>query len=192
MITVRLAFYSPKRLLFLVAAFVLLSSISCFAGPLLLSVQSTPYDNQMSRIRPVLQKTPGPSEVRVSLNLVNRWIGDLRSVPYGFSRVWQTPAEVHRSPIADCKGKSVALYEKMQSHGITNVRLVIGRRTPRSRSTHAWLEWSTANGAYVLDPTINSMAHRVDQIGGRSYLPLYAYAGNRKYRAVSSTLVAQN
>jgi predicted transglutaminase-like cysteine proteinase len=192
MITVSLAPTSFKRVILLATAIGFLSSISCFAKPLLLTVHSTPYDNQMGRIRPILQKTSRSSDMQVSLNLVNRWIGDLRSIPYGFSQIWKTPAELEKSPIADCKGKSVALYEKMQLHGATNVRLIIGKRTPSSRSTHAWLEWSTTSGAYVLDPTINWMAYKVDQIGGRAYVPLYAYAGSRKYRAVSSTLVAQN
>ena len=60
---------------------------------------------------------------------------------------------------------------------------MIGRRTSTSRKTHAWLEWSTESGTYVLDPTINWAACRADQVGRHNYLPLYAYAGTRKYRA---------
>jgi hypothetical protein len=57
--------------------------------------------------------------------------------------------------------------------------------------THAWLEWHTANGDYVLDPTFNYTATRSEKIGRRSYVPLYAYAGNAKFRAATN-LVAQN
>ena len=37
------------------------------------------------------------------------------------------------------------------------------------------------------------MATRSEQIGRNSYVPLYAYAGNQKFRAASTeTLVANN
>ena len=165
--------------------------VSCFAGPLLLSVKSTPYDHQMTRIRPVLQTT-ARTQREISLNVVNHWIGDLRAIPYGFSQEWKTPSEVEMAPVADCKGKAVALYEKMQASGATHVRLVIGMRTSASHQTHTWLVWETSNGSYVLDPTINWMARREEQGGNCSYIPLYAYAGSRKYRATTATLLAKN
>ena len=127
----------------------------------------------------------------VSLNIVNKWMGDLRSIPYGFTAMWKTPAEAQSGAPADCKAKAVALYEKMQANGATNVRLVIGKRTSTSRKTHAWLAWETQNGSYVLDPTFNWTACTAAQAGKRNYQPLYAYAGSKKFRA-ASTLVAQN
>lgn len=175
--------------LFVVAYFSLTSG---FAASLLLPVKSTPYDNQMNRIRPILQESDRTSKSDLSLAIINHWIENLRSIPYGFSQVWKTPAEVETSPKADCKGKAVALYERMKAHGATNVRLVIGRRAPTSRSTHTWVEWSTPNGTYLLDPTINWVAYKADKFGDKSYVPLYAYAGNQKYRAASTALVAQN
>ena len=104
---------------------------------------------------------------------------------------WKTPAEAQSGAPADCKAKAVALYEKMQANGATNVRLVIGKRTSTSRQTHAWLAWDTQNGSYVLDPTFNWTACSTAQVGKRNYQPLYAYAGNKKFRA-ASTLIAQN
>ena len=53
------------------------------------------------------------------MTLVNHWIQNLREIPYGFSPVWKTPDEVESAPVADCKGKAVALYEKMHAHGAT-------------------------------------------------------------------------
>ena len=119
-------------------------------------------------------------------------MGDLRSIPYGFSAEWKTPAEVQSGPVADCKGKAVALYEKMQLCGARNIRLVIGKRTSTSRKTHAWLEWTTDGDTYVLDPTINWAACRANGLGPRAYIPLYAYAGAHKYRATAATLYAKN
>ncbi len=175
------------------AAVVCLSTASCFAASVFLSVQNTPYDRQMIRIRPILLANVGKATGRdVSLTTVNRWIEDLRDIPYGYHTEWRTPVEVQSRQPADCKGKAVALYQLMEARGAKNLRLVIGRRAPSSRVTHAWLEWETDEGSYVLDPTFNWMACRSEQISERSYVPLYAYAGERKFRATSTTLYARN
>jgi hypothetical protein len=192
MITVSLQPLSPRKALALLLLLIGLFSASCFANPVFLSVESTPYDRQMSRIQPVLFTRATTDKDNVTLTLVNHWIQDLRSIPYGFSSEWKTPTEVESGAFADCKGKAVALYQKMCASGAHNVRLVIGRRTSRSRKTHAWLEWTTDSGNYVLDPTINWSAYAAAEVGERSYIPLYVYAGSRKYRAAVGALVAKN
>jgi len=192
MITVSIAPYAPRKVFLFLAAIISLASASCFAGSPFLSVPTTPYDHQMSRIRPVLTAKAGAGNGDVSLILVNHWIGDLRAIPYGFSMEWKTPAEVQSGDVADCKGKAVALYNQMHSRGAENLRLVIGKRTSMSRKTHAWLEWSTNGSTYVLDPTINWSASRADRLGRGSYIPLYAYSGSQKYRAATSTMLARN
>src|SRR5438552_15803749 len=74
-----------------------------------------------------------------------------------------------------------------------SIALVIGKRLPTSRKTHAWLEWSTAAGTYILDPTINWSACRAERFGRWSYVPFYAYAGGQKFRATTtSALYAGN
>src|SRR6202795_2436803 len=102
----------------------------------------------MARIRRVLTAPRRTSTHHVSLDIVNRWMGDLRSIPYGFTAMWKTPAEAQSGAPADCKAKAMALYEKMQENGATNVCLVIGKRTFSSRQTHAWLAWDTQEGSY--------------------------------------------
>lgn len=176
----------------LLAALLLsVAASSSFADALFFTVNATPYDRQMTRIRPFLTASSRPSANQVSLTVVNQWMADLRSIPYGFTTFWKTPAEAQSGAPADCKAKAVALYEKMQASGATNVRLVIGKRTSMSRQTHAWLAWETPSGSYVLDPTFNWAACTSAQVGRRNYQPLYAYAGNKKFRAASN-LVAQN
>jgi predicted transglutaminase-like cysteine proteinase len=184
--------FNAKKIFLLVAGLICLTSASCFADSVFLNVPSTPYDRQMARIQPVLFSKTSASKQNLSLALVNHWIQDLRGIPYGFTPEWKTPAEVETAPVADCKGKAVALYQKMHSYGAQNVRLVIGKRARTSRKTHAWLEWNTETGTYVLDPTINWTAYRADEVGNGAYLPLYAYAGARKYRAATVTLLAKN
>ena len=180
-----------KKTLLLSALFLGLVSSSALADALLFTVDSTPYDRQMSRIRPVLTAPANTSGSQVSMTIVNQWMADLRSIPYGFTMFWKTPAEAQSGAPADCKAKAVALYEKMRANGVTNVRLVIGKRTTTSRQTHAWLVWDTEGGSYVLDPTFNWAACTAAQVGKRNYQALYAYAGNKKFRAASA-LVAQN
>ena len=192
MIFISLNPFVLKRVFLVLLALVGFSCVSGYSEQLLLTVKSTPYDRQMSRIQPMLVSNDHSNHGKVSLRMVNQWIGDLRSIPYGFTAVWKTPAETQSGKPADCKAKAVALYERMTEHGATDVRLVIGRRTSTSRSTHAWVEWETDNGNYVLDPTINWLAYRSGDLDSRAYVPYYAFAGNRKYRAAQSTLVAQN
>lgn len=192
MITISIAPYRFRKMFLFLVFIASIISISCFASSSFMTVTNTPYDHQMGRIRPVLC-SKAASHGTVSISLVNHWIQDLRAIPYGFSMEWKTPAEVESGQAADCKGKAVALYELMQLHGADNVRLVIGRRSWMSHKTHAWLEWTTDNRTYVLDPTINWSAERAEQVGRSSYIPLYAYSGSRKYRAAASTtLVAAN
>jgi predicted transglutaminase-like cysteine proteinase len=193
MILISIRPFDVKKIAGLVAAMICLSTVSGFAQSLLLSVPSTPYDHQMARIQPVLFSKPAAHNSNVSLTVVNQWIQDLRGIPYGFSSEWKLPSEVEHASTADCKGKAVALYERMHENGATNVRLVIGKRSWTRRKTHAWLEWTTENGTYVLDPTINWAACRTEKVGNRAYIPFYAYAGTKKYRsAYSTSLFAKN
>jgi len=184
--------FTVRRLLLFLLALFTLCSVSAFGESVYFKVNSTPYDRQMTRITPVFFSKIGDANQNLSLWLVNHWIEDLRAIPYGFSPEWKTPAEVEAGPVADCKGKAVALYEKMCAHGAEHVRLVIGKRTAFSRRTHAWVEWSTESGTYVLDPTINWSAYRSDKLGDRAYIPLYAYAGAHKYRSAATALYAKN
>ena len=186
MVLVSIVPFRPRRILFLVAAFSALSIATCFADSLLVTAKKTPYDHQMARIQPVLNAPTSLHSV-LPLSLVNQWIGELRAIPYSYSREWKTPSEVAHAPAADCKGKAVALYQRMRENGARNLRLVIGRRTPVSRSTHTWIEWTSASVTFVLDPTINWVAEAVNEIPENSYVPYYAFAGSRKYRAAAAT-----
>src|ERR1051326_5823089 len=118
-----------KRTLLLTAVLLSIATSSSFADALLFTVNTTPYDNLMAPVRPVLTALNRTSANRVSLQIVNQWMTDLRAIPYGFTPMWKTPAEAQSGAPADCKAKAVALYEKMQENGATNVRLVIGKRT---------------------------------------------------------------
>src|SRR4029077_12193684 len=113
MITVSIAPYGFRKLLLFLAVVLSLTAASCFASSSFSTVNNTPYDRQMTRIRPVLCAcSHGPKE-EVPLSLVNHWIENLRAIPYCCSTEWKTPAEVESGAAADCKGKAVALYDLM-------------------------------------------------------------------------------
>ena len=185
----------PRRLqkaLFALAAGFGLLGVPCFAQALLFTVPSTPYDGQMLRVARVL-KAPASSKTDAnSLVALNSWMSGLRAMPYQYSPKWKTPRELRVSKSGDCKGKAVALYDKLRAHGARNVRLVIGKHRIEDSRTHAWVEWQTANGNLLLDPTFNWAATRTNEQDPFNYVPLYAYDSGHKYRAFNPLQVTQH
>jgi hypothetical protein len=167
-----------------------LFSISCFAESVFLPVEATPYDRQMTRVRPVLASTNELWSPLISPLAVNQWMVQLRAMPYRYSKYWQTPAEVAQAQTADCKGKAVALYAQMRLSGATNVRVVIGKHHIYDIATHAWLEWRTTAGSYLLDPTFNEHPVNAMEVDPLTYLPFYAYDNARRYRVDKGGFVA--
>ena len=166
------------------AACLFLGAGSCFAQPsFLTAVVSTPYDHQMTPVAPALNSSPRPLASRTSLRALNQWLTNLRAMPYHYSTQWKTPAQVQSDLAADCKGKAILLYAMMRANGATHVRFVIGKHHVADQRTHAWLEWDTTSGTYLLDPTFNRTVERVSDYDPASYIPHYAYNGARKYRA---------
>jgi len=119
----------------------------------------------------------------MSLTAINQWITNLRAIPYRYSPQWKTPGQVHSDVVADCKGKAIWLYAILRANGATHVRFVIGKHHVADLRTHAWLEWDTTNGTYLLDPTFNRAVEPAWERDPATYLPHYAYDGPYKYRA---------
>src|SRR5207237_10254312 len=110
MVLVSIRPYPVKKIFLVLIGLIWLSSISCFAQSLYFTVSSTPYDKQMTRIRPVLFCKSGGGRQNLFLALLNHWIEDIRAIPYCFTPEWETPAEVGSAVLADCKVKAVGLY----------------------------------------------------------------------------------
>lgn len=187
MVFISLSPFLSKRMLVILFAVLALSALSCLADSSFFSVSATPYDRQMSRVQAALISSAPAQSAMVSLTRVNRWMSDLRAIPYGYSMQWRTPSEVTHDPVADCKGKAVSLYDRMRELGARNVRLVIGKRAPTSRVTHTWVEWTDGSRTYILDPTFNWSACSANAIPNSSYVAYYAYEGLHKFRAASAT-----
>jgi len=184
-------------LVLLLTACLGLGAASCFAQSNFLAVASTPYDRQMAPISPVLNSPTGPLAGRASLTTINQWMAGLRAMPYQYSPQWKTPAQVNSEVVADCKGKAILLYAILRARGATRVRFVIGKHHVADLRTHAWLEWETTRGTFLLDPTFNSSVELVGERAPATYVPHYAYDGSRKYRAScygrrSAAVVASN
>lgn len=179
------------------AACLCLGATSCFAHPSFLTVASTPYDRQMTPVSRVLNSSTGTLAHRTSLARINQWLASLRAIPYQYSNQWKTPAQVSSDLAADCKGKAILLYAIMRANGARHVRFVIGKHHIADQRTHAWLEWDTTSGIYLLDPTFNRAVERVSDDDPARYIPHYAYNGARKYRATyyrpsHASIVASN
>ena len=159
------------------------NATTCSAESVFLPVASTPYDHQMRAISPVLNSSAGPPAGRTSLITINQWLTSLRAIPYKYSPQWKTPAQVNSDVAADCKGKAILLYAILRANGATHIRFVIGKHHLADLRTHAWLEWDTTSGTYLLDPTFNRAMERVTDLDPATYIPHYAYNGPHKYRA---------
>lgn len=159
-----------------------LSASRCFADTTYAPVSSTPYDRQMIPTLPLLQTPAGRGAGDTSLATINRWILELRVVPYEYSIDWKTASQLASGVVTDCKGKSALLYARMRAEGAKEIHFVIGKRRAEDLTTHAWLEWRRDSGTYVLDPTFREEAHRVRALPPATYIPQYAYDGFRKYR----------
>ena len=155
MISRRRSPFRFKRCLAILVSFAGSVSVPCFAHTTFLKVDNTPYDRQMAPVWVFLNAdSPAKSEA-TTLFTLNDWMRRLRAMPYRYSKAWKTPAEVQSDRVGDCKGKAVALYEKLLANGAHNVRLVIGKHRTTDLRTHAWVEWETAQGTLLLDPTLN-------------------------------------
>jgi hypothetical protein len=177
-------FLLPRKSIGVIAVFLGLISFSCFGQPAFFAVASTPYDRQMNRVQPVLNSGSAPQYGATSSSLgIYQWMAELRAMPYRYSGIWETPAEVSLEQAADCKGKAVALYAQMRRSGARSVRIVIGKRHIYDSATHAWLEWQTSQGTYTLDPTFNEVPIKTAELDPMTYVPFYAFDGEHKYRA---------
>lgn len=151
----------------------------------------------MTPVSTVLSSSTGALAGRQSLAQVNHWVAHLRAIPYRYSLQWKTPQQVRSDFAADCKGKAIWLYAMMRTNGARHIRFVIGKRHVADQRTHAWLEWETTKGTFLLDPTFNRSVERVSNYNAARYIPHFAYDGARKYRATdyrrySASIVASN
>lgn len=183
------SFWRATGSVWLLVGWLSFGSGQCLADTTYSAVSSTPYDRQMMPTRPILRTPAGRAVGDTSLATINRWILDLRVIPYEYSVDWKTAAQLASTVVTDCKGKSAMLYARMRSSGQREIYLVVGKRRAADLATHAWLEWRTNRGNYVLDPTFCEVALPVRALDPTTYIPHYGYDGVRKYRVRRSRAI---
>jgi hypothetical protein len=168
------------------------ASLLVFLFTMILSVRSalafqmvptgrTPYDAQMRPVQPILESGATDRDSSVSLGQVNQWMRQLRDIPYRYSKTWVNCEKVNEQGEGDCKGKALALYQRMKSIGATHLYLVIGKKDSDDSQTHVWLLWNHGGAMYNLDPTFQSRAFPQNDYGRSSYRGRYSYTGNEKF-----------
>ena len=86
------------------------------------------------------------------------------------------PPETTEAVGGVCIGVSLWLYDALHEHGFDNVRVAMGRRY---EIMHAWIEWDSENGEYIIDPSFNFIA----RTGSKThyYEPMYCIYNGRTY-----------
>jgi len=93
MVTVSIRPYTASKVSFVGLTLFCLSCLSTFAQSAYISVNSTPYDRQMARIRPNLASAAGHRKQNLSFALVNHWRSPGNSV-----RIFHGMENTGRSP----------------------------------------------------------------------------------------------
>src|SRR5438552_18772383 len=102
MVLVSIRPYAVKKIFLVLIGLICLSSISCFAQSLYFTVSFTPYDKQMTRIRPVLFCKSGGGRKNLSLALLKHWVEECCAIPFCFSAELENTAGVESTVVADC------------------------------------------------------------------------------------------
>ncbi len=90
---------------------------------------------------------------------VQKYLEDAGKFTYqreGPGDYWRMPHETEAASGGDCEDQAIWLYAKLLDDGFTDVRLVVGmlfNRDKTPRGWHAWVQWYSVKGVYVLDPT---------------------------------------
>jgi len=125
---------------------------------------STPWDTQWDRVQKAIQEA---AQIRYKRDEAGEY--------------WQTPDETARLGTGDCEDISIWLYARLMNDGVDGVRVSVGRRESTARTLHAWVTWLTADGAYILDPTISPSPMNARLLAANRYEPYYSYDSERKY-----------
>ena len=88
MIFISIQPFALKKMFALGATLLCLSTASCFADAMFLSLDARAP--QTNRVRQVVSPSTSPSQP-VSFSVANQWVGDLDDIPYGYHTEWAAP-----------------------------------------------------------------------------------------------------
>lgn len=104
---------------------------------------TTPFDAKYARVQKYLEQASKKEYQR-------EYSGDY----------WRLPEETEAMGGGDCEDLAIWLYCKLLQEGFEDVRFVTGliytSMAKTQRYGHAWVQWHSERGIYVLDPTDHS------------------------------------
>lgn len=94
---------------------------------------------------------------------------------------WQTPVETQRRGKGDCEDLAIYARALLVKRGIDAV-VVVGARTNMARFGHSWVEFSSDNTRYVLEPKAELIMKR-SNLPENWYIPANGVElANRKFK----------
>ena len=154
--------------------------------------QWTPYDMKYRRVEQFLKMQPyatsngtGLSD-RDAYSRANLLLRQARRFPYlketAAYDFWQTPPETERRPGGDCEDQALWLFDRMQTQGIRNCRVFVGRRNSTDGYPHAWVLLYTESNGYILDPTQFRELYECRAFHRWEYVPHFSLMIDRRWR----------
>jgi len=159
---------------------------SATAEAAFMNLQITPYDRQMVPIQHVLQQEARKGAI-VKYDEVVQWMRKIRNFRYSDTDTWHTPQQTEKRRAGDCKDKAVLLLNYFKQRGCANVKLVIGKMSPDSKRTHAWVEWRHNGKWIILDPAYDRKPVYHPRRG--EYTRQYVFMRGKKYAYVSNNIL---
>jgi len=146
----------------------------------------TPYDRYLGSVRTVFAnldtRRPTSADACRLLRISRAFRYESPRDPYRAD----PPALTAKRKAGDCKAKALWLYDKL---GDPTAHYVIGKLTPRARSSHAWLYWKYDGRWWILDPTNLSNPIAADTVGRTRYVPYYSFTRGASYRHAATRLL---
>ena len=145
----------------------------------------TPYDRHFGIVRSVIAGTVGGD---ATMGQACRLMEQCRLFRYVVNDPYRpnTPAETAERRAGDCKSKALWLYEKL---GDPAALYVIGKQERGSKTSHAWVLWSSQGRWWILDPTTHSSPITAESVSRNRYVPYYSFGKEGAYRHPATRLL---
>ncbi len=149
-------------------------------------IQATPFDAKLASVgffdssKTTAKRVPRAASSIQGLFLTAR---SFRYAPHAADDRWQTPQETFAKKSGNCADKAVWLYKQLEQNGYPYVRLVIGKYGSVDPLFHVWVTYADRAGdTYLLDPTIQRQAWKMEIFPEKTYKPFYSFGDGNRYR----------
>lgn len=103
-----------------------------------------------------------------------------RQIPYvkdGPVDHWQTPEKTQERFAGDCEDKAIWLIDRLVRAGHTDLVLAVGRKSPRDKGLHVWVEQTGHDGRrLLLDPTAQRRIWDRRDLRSGTYHAIFSYS----------------